>query len=134
MMLPKNAHRNARMRKPWLDRRKEIITPESRCSMCGVLSSIAVIQIHHISKEAYKEENYHLYEKLDLSLPIILVCKKCHSALHKGMQLCKKCRVAYHYAQFPSCFKCSGKEETELSKIMHEVYQNQKDPNYWDKR
>lgn len=120
-MLPENAHRNARQRKAWLDRKKEIITPESVCSACGKAKT--PLQIHHITIAAYKEENFHLYETLSPDLPYCLICKTCHYAEHKGMVICRKCRNAYHGKQFPTCFACSGKEETEDSKIMHIAYE-----------
>lgn len=120
-MLPKNAHRNARLRKAWLDRRSEIITPESVCSICGSSSISSILQIHHSSKEAYKEENFHLYEILSPELPYSLICKKCHFASHKGMNLCPQCHENYKQAHFPTCFKCSGKELSDFQKLWYDI-------------
>lgn len=110
--LPENAHRNARMRKAWLNRRDEIITEESVCSVCGCLSSTSPLQIHHTSKEAYKAENFHLYEILSPELSFVLICKKCHWADHHGLAICPNCKKNYRQKLYPVCWKCSGKEET----------------------
>jgi len=114
-LLPKNAHRNARLRKAWKDRVAEIITPETRCHICGGAS---VLQIHHESRDAYKAENFHLYENLSPLLPFKIICKKCHFAYHRGMILCKVCGERYHSRAYESCFPCSGKESTEIFKIL----------------
>lgn len=106
-MLPKNAHRNARVRKAWLERRKEIITPECCCQVCGVSPDSSTLQIHHMSKEAYKEENFHLYEKLSPLLPFIVVCKKCHFTAHRGLDLCPVCQKYYKARYRSHCFRCA---------------------------
>ena len=115
VLLPKNAHRNARMRKAWKDRIAEIITPDTRCSICGGAS---VLQIHHETIDAYKVENFNLYETLSPLLPFKVICKKCHWASHNGMILCKLCGERYHLKTYDSCFPCSGKESTEIFKAI----------------
>jgi hypothetical protein len=106
-MLLKNAHKKARVRKAWLDRRKEIITTDSCCDICGVSSANSILQIHHVSKDAYKEENFHLYETLSPDLPFILLCKKCHLASHRGLDLCPICGDHYKLGFYPQCFHCA---------------------------
>lgn len=120
-LLPDNAHRNARLRKAWLNRRDEIITDGSVCHSCGCLYSVSPLQIHHTSKEAYSYENFHLYETLSPELPFVLICKKCHFADHNGLVICSVCKKNYKQKAYPTCWKCSGKEETPLSRIMHDI-------------
>lgn len=116
--LPENAHRNARMRKAWKSRIKEIITEETECAHCRLKNPDAVLQIHHQSRDAYKKENFHLYERLSPELPFLVLCKKCHWAAHHGMTICKECGKNYHPEQYERCFKCSGKESTDIYKAV----------------
>lgn len=119
--LPENAHRNARLRKAWLKRRAEIITEDSVCSSCGCSSVSSPLQIHHSTQEAYLSENFHLYETLSPELPFTLICKKCHFADHNGQSICPVCKNNYRSKQYPTCWKCSGKEETEITRFWHEM-------------
>ena len=114
-LLPKNAHRNARMRKAWKDRASQIITPEATCSICGGKKTL---QIHHETKEAYKAENFHLYETLSPLLPFKIICKKCHFVGHNNLKLCKVCGENHHQRHYETCFVCSGKESTDIFKAI----------------
>lgn len=37
---------------------------------------------------------------------IIILCKRCHFALHKGLVMCQKCKENYHKKRFDMCYKC----------------------------
>jgi ribosomal protein S27AE len=40
---------------------------------------------------------------------VMILCKRCHLAYHKGMVLCKVCRENYHKPSFNMCWKCHKK-------------------------
>lgn len=42
---------------------------------------------------------------------VLILCKKCHFALHKGMVLCKVCKKKYHKRRFDMCYTCFHKAE-----------------------
>jgi hypothetical protein len=105
--LEEHSHRNARVRKAWLNRRKEIVTPQSCCEVCGISSTKTSLQIHHLDKSAYSPEYFHLYETISPFLPFILICKKCHFASHNGLELCQLCEKYYKKKGRDYCFRCA---------------------------
>jgi hypothetical protein len=105
--LDENSHRNARARKAWLSRRKEIVTPESCCEVCGISSTKTILQIHHLEKSAYSPEHFHLYETISRFLPFILICKRCHFSSHVGLELCPLCEKHYKKKGRNYCFRCA---------------------------
>jgi len=55
---------------------------------------------------------------------IIILCKRCHYALHKGMVLCKNCKQKYHKRRYDFCYECNQKltkeeKEKTLSPPLH---------------
>jgi len=50
------------------------------------------------------------YEKAYMDFEnVIILCKKCHFALHKGKKLCEKCKKNYHNPRYLMCYECSVK-------------------------
>lgn len=48
----------------------------------------------------------------------IVLCKKCHFAIRKGMALCRVCRKNYHPRRYPTCWGCipDSKWKREIEK------------------
>lgn len=38
---------------------------------------------------------------------VVILCRRCHFALHKGKKLCERCRKNYHNPRFSTCFSCN---------------------------
>ena len=54
--------------------------------------------------EAWRAE----YEKTYMDFEnVVILCRKCHFALHKGKKLCDKCKTNYHNPRYSMCFKCN---------------------------
>lgn len=48
------------------------------------------------------------YERVYMDFKnIIILCKKCHFALHKGKKLCDRCKIHCHNPRYPMCFSCN---------------------------
>ena len=101
---PPNAHRNARQRKIYKERRKEIIEKGNGCVSCG-------------EKNGTKKN------------PLII-----HHALHHGLELCPYCKSGYKRNLYPSCWKCSQKlsydARREHINIYHYIQYEDKDEGY----
>ena len=54
--------------------------------------------------EAWRAEYERTYMDFE---NVIILCKKCHYALHHGKVLCQRCRVHYHNPRYPVCFSCN---------------------------
>jgi len=81
----------------WEKRRKEFIKGKS-CEWCGSRETLA---IHHPQeRDSLTEAEYESFEGT------MILCKRCHFALHKGMHLCPKCQKKYVPERFEVCFNC----------------------------
>lgn len=48
------------------------------------------------------------YERIYMDFEnVVILCRKCHFALHKGKKLCDKCKIHYHNPRFPVCWECN---------------------------
>jgi len=45
-------------------------------------------------------------EKYKSFKDVVILCKRCHLAHHKGLVLCKSCKKNYHAKQYPTCWDC----------------------------
>jgi len=93
----------------WEKRRKEFIKGKS-CEWCGSRETLA---IHH------PQERNSLTEAKYLSFEgTIILCKRCHFALHKGMVLCKGCKKKYHDSvRYTMCFDCFSRTQDGKRRI-----------------
>lgn len=41
----------------------------------------------------------------------VVICRRCHFAIHKGMDLCQVCKVKYKKKQYETCYNCSSQEK-----------------------
>ena len=56
------------------------------------------------------------YEKIYMDFKnVIILCQKCHFALHKGKKLCNKCKIHYHNPRYPMCFVCNEKAKSKTA-------------------
>jgi hypothetical protein len=55
-----------------------------------------------------RQKDFEKYMTLDNTM---ILCKKCHMAIGKGMVLCQVCKQGYHRPNFDRCFKCYSKTE-----------------------
>ena len=90
------------MRKPWQTpawrKERSKLIKDKVCEWCG---SKEYLTIHHPQeKNSLTDEEY-------LSLEgIIILCRRCHLAVHRGMHLCPKCKKHYTHNQYDVCFNC----------------------------
>lgn len=78
-------------------------------------------------KDFLEEERQNNFEHYMTLEDTMVLCKKCHMAIGKGLILCKVCKQGYHRPNFDCCFKCfsrteRGKEvqkENELIEFKH---------------
>ena len=61
---------------------------------------------------------------LDLSKDIMILCKRCHYALHKGKKLCPVCKSRYVSRRYSVCFKClSPQQKQEIEEYQERRWQ-----------
>lgn len=101
--------------KEWKTKVKEFIS-DRPCQWCG---SMEFRTAHHPYRSSYGEDIY-----LDLYLSQCMVlCRRCHTALHKGLKLCPTCKQKYAPYEAETCFPCyceaypEVKERVEKAKI-----------------
>ncbi len=91
------------MRKPWAtkewrQKRTEFLKDKS-CLWCG--RTEAPLAIHHPQEmNTLSDEKYMSFDGA------LVLCKRCHFALHKGMHLCPNCKKKYVPNRFQVCFDC----------------------------
>jgi len=84
--------------KEWKKGAKEFVSGR-KCEWCGAEEKLLP---HHPYLESYKDGSY-----LDLFLSgCIVLCNRCHFALHKGLVLCRKCKQHYHLSGAECCRSC----------------------------
>jgi ribosomal protein L37AE/L43A len=106
---------------------RKTMAPTYRCTNCGTefnepYETYNISKKNILSKTKYlflikhKDEMNRKYRDyassardhyLDISKnDFMILCKKCHFALEKGMVLCKKCGKKYHSPRYQVCFNC----------------------------
>jgi len=90
--------KKSRYTKEWRDARKNHIGES--CEICGSKEKLA---IHHTDINSYSDiEKY----KTMADGKIQTLCKRCHFAMHNGMELCPICKKKYKYKKYKTCFNC----------------------------
>ena len=44
---------------------------------------------------------------------VVILCRRCHFALHKGKVLCSRCKIHYHNPRYQMCFECNKVKAVE---------------------
>jgi len=84
--------------KEWKKNVKEFVKGKT-CEWCGTTEKLLA---HHPFLTSYKDGTYG-----DLYLSgCIVLCTRCHFALHKGLVLCKRCGKHYHLIGADCCRSC----------------------------
>ena len=125
---------------------RKVKKPRYRCSNCGNEFEESIIGYketgrlskpdwnHYIDKyrdhikeivQAQRDEYHEYYLTFE---DCIVLCNRCHLALHKGMKLCPICKEKYHKTSYAMCWDCftktpRGKEV--LARREKEEYENQ---------
>ena len=98
--------------KEWKEKRLAFIKAKGgTCEWCG---STERLTVHHPQRNSYGDEVY-----MDLFLSgCILVCSKCHAAIHAGMVLCERPhedgKNHYRWHDAEMCGFCFIKEHPEI--------------------
>jgi len=104
---------------------RETMTPKYRCANCGFQFDKPILrQKRRLSKDEWrqfvdehKEEIKRIVESerrqyhddyVQLN-GVMVLCKRCHMAIEKGLVLCKVCRERYHEPNFEMCRSCFSK-------------------------
>ena len=61
--------------------------------------------------QLYEREKRKSDEKYMAFEDVMILCKKCHYAIEKGMMFCKVCRQSYHKSRYNMCWECFRKTE-----------------------
>jgi len=90
------------------------------CQWCG---SMEYRTAHHPYRSSYGED---IYTDLELSQCMVL-CRRCHMALHKGLKLCPICKK--HYAPFERdmCFHCYCEKYPEVMEKVNSSKEKRKE-------
>ncbi|MBN1794251.1 MAG: hypothetical protein JW844_04745 [Candidatus Omnitrophica bacterium] len=106
-------------RKEWKEKRDEFIKARGgKCEWCG---SSLFLTVHHLDESTYDKKDQYVDLKEQEN---IVLCRKCHFAIHHNLELCHICRKKYHKANYLSCFNCKDKaleEERETEKEIDEA-------------
>jgi len=95
--------------KEWKEKKTEFIKGKV-CSWCGTTEKLLP---HHPYMNSLKDGTY-----MDFYLSgCIVLCTRCHFALHHGKKLCPKCKE--HYCSFDAemCYPCYTKEHPEIELV-----------------
>ncbi len=60
-------------------------------------------------KEFLEKERQRNFEKYMTLENTMILCRKCHMAIGKGLVLCKECKQRYHKSDRDKCWSCFGK-------------------------
>ncbi len=88
------------------------------CQWCGTTDQLLA---HHPYMESYKG----VYSDLELSGCIVL-CRRCHFALHKGFVLCQVCRQHFHRPGAEMCKPCFMSAHPEIVKAREQFVKDLK--------
>jgi hypothetical protein len=94
---------NLAPRKPWATvewrKKREEYIEDKQCEWCGSKNDLV---IHHPQKpNSLTDEEYFSF------VGTMILCKRCHYALHRGYVLCRKCKNNYHRPIYDMCSKCN---------------------------
>ncbi|MEJ2272527.1 MAG: hypothetical protein P8X91_08650 [Candidatus Bathyarchaeota archaeon] len=64
--------------------------------------------IDEINKLFFLQKDKARKEYLEFK-DVIVLCRKCHFAHHKGLKLCTECKMNYHKPKHKKCWKCFQK-------------------------
>lgn len=113
----RKTNRRKKLLKVWSDktwkaaRAEFILAKGGKCEWCG---STKRLTPHHPYRNTYSDQ---VYKDLFLS-QCILLCSRCHSALHRGMVPCERehddGEVHYRWHDAPVCSACYLKEYPEV--------------------
>lgn len=96
----------------WKKKRLEFIKNKS-CEWCD---SREFLVIHHPQeKNSLTDLEYESFEGT------IILCKRCHFALHRGWHLCPVCKKRYARLFYGQCSRCHKKEQKEQRKFDEEM-------------
>lgn len=62
--------------------------------------------IFFLEKEKAKKEYLEFKD-------VIILCRKCHFAYHKGLRLCSECKTNYHKPKHEKCWNCFQKDSSK---------------------
>lgn len=92
--------------KEWKNNVKEFTTGKT-CEWCG---STEKLTAHHPYRESYKNGDY-----IDLHLSAcVVLCFRCHYAVHHNLLLCGVCGKKYHRVGADMCRDCFNKLHPEI--------------------
>ena len=105
--------------------RKE--TLGTKCEKCGSTENLC---IHHRWSKRHYFALIEFFNSGDcdsfyrlLYWNTVTICKKCHFAFHKGMDLCPNCLkngvMTYKPHYYPTCSNCRDEKTHDLSRIRH---------------
>jgi len=105
--------------KEW-EERKLVFLHGKSCQWCGSTTDLVP---HHPDESLYKSREKYF----DLSRCIVL-CKRCHFALHHGRILCPNCHERYMPVGRDCCWNClpdDERERIEIKKVMFKKRQRE---------
>jgi hypothetical protein len=95
----------------WKEKKAEFIKGKV-CSWCGTTEKLLP---HHPYIKSLSDGTY-----LNLYLSgCVVLCTKCHYALHHGRKLCPKCKKGYCPFDTEMCYDCYKKEHPEIEELKH---------------
>ncbi len=109
---------------------RKTVTPKFRCLRCErefdeAIKILKLSTVQYLNKHLYLEirnkyskeiekiisdktkqsdERYHSFAN------VMVQCKRCHFAFHKGMDLCPKCKKKYKKTRYGTCWDCLPKD------------------------
>ncbi len=90
--------RRTRETPAWKEAKKAFIAGKT-CEWCGTSEYLLV---HHPYSSSYAEG---LYLQFDVAQCMVL-CRRCHAALHHGLKLCPVCKENYAPNERETCWSC----------------------------
>jgi len=112
---PIEEHRKALRRlwasKAWKEAKALFLEKNPICvaKSCGRPSEVP----HHEEDTEYLDLNKYI-ENIDKCTPL---CRRCHRAGHRGLELCPVCRENYKKPGFETCWQCRSLEQKEASEV-----------------
>jgi hypothetical protein len=118
----RSTNRKAKNRKLWTSarwrkKRKEYINAcGGHCSWCG---STEYLVVHHPFLESYEDNEVYLNFYLS---GCIVLCRRCHFAVHKGLVLCPRCKKNYCSPRYEHCYSCLDTNTKTVIEERKEIY------------
>lgn len=100
-----------RQTKEWKEKRKEFVTGKC-CLQCNSIEHL--VPHHPQKKNSLTDEEYMSFKGTKI------MCKRCHFAHHKGMNLCSKCKSKYKKIKYETCFNCLPEKVKEIISIKND--------------